>query len=210
MKIQLTNLGKRYNTEWIFRNLNYEFTPDNAYAILGANGSGKSTLLQVLAGNFQSSEGAINYSFNNAKITQENIFRHIAIAAPYLELPEELTFLELINFQKKFKPLTVSHEELIELSGLGNAKNKLLKYYSSGMKQRAKLSLAILANAPLLLLDEPATNLDKQGVEWYRQVISEHAKNKLIIVASNHQQEEYYFCTAELEMENFKVKQIPV
>ena len=203
MKIILEDIGKKYNAEWIFRNINFEFSSENKYVILGANGSGKSTLLQVIAGNYISSEGKISYH-NPSEIEPENIFRDISFSAPYLELIEELSLKETIEFHSKFKKLKFPTEEIIKISELENSKEKQLKYFSSGMKQRVRLCLAILSDVPILLLDEPATNLDRQGIQWYQELINNFAKEKLIIVCSNQQSQEYSFCNEELVMENYK------
>lgn len=206
MNIPLTNIGKRYNYEWIFRNVNYEFTSENNYVILGGNGSGKSTLLQVITGNLMQSEGELNYTFSGSKIENENIFKHLSFAAPYLDLFEEFTLAESIDFQAKFKPFykELDTKKIIELTQLGNAKDKQIKVYSSGMKQRVRLALAILSDTPLLLLDEPTSNLDKKAIDWYQNLIHNYSKNRLIFVCSNQQEYEYPFCNKQLFIEEFK------
>ena len=197
MKITLENIGKRFGREWIFRNVNFEFSGNDKYSILGTNGSGKSTLLQILAGASSQSEGTISY---NPKDESNNLFQNISYAAPYLELPEEMTWREAVKFHGKFKKFATSlkEEDVISVSGLDASANKEIRNFSSGMKQRAKLALAILSDTPLLFLDEPATNLDEQSVKWYQSLISEFAKDKLVIVCSNYNKEECSFCTKEL------------
>jgi len=206
MKITLQNISKRYNTQWIFRNVNFEFSAENPCVILGANGSGKSTLLQLISGTISPSGGKIEYSTNGHHIEIENIFRQLSFAAPYLELIEEYTLEEMLKFHVAFKSFfeNLSIEKIIEILRLENAKNKPLKNFSSGMKQRVKLGLAILSNTPLLLLDEPCSNLDKSGIEWYQSLIEQYRKNRLVIVCSNQQQHEHAFCTQPLNIENFK------
>jgi len=208
MQIKLSNIGKRYNSEWIFRKVDYEFNCDNNYAILGANGSGKSTLLQVIAGNLISSEGEIKFQIPNSKFQIETveIYKHISFASPYLELFEEFTLIESIEFQSKFKPFFegLNTQQIVELTQLEKAKDKQLKNYSSGMKQRVRLALAILSDTPLLLLDEPTSNLDKKAVDWYQKLVEQYSKDRLIIVASNQQEQEYPFCNKQLNVEQYK------
>jgi ABC-type multidrug transport system ATPase subunit len=207
MNIKLNNIGKRYNYDWIFRDVNYEFTSDNNYVILGANGSGKSTLLQVIAGNLIASEGTIEYKENPSTIIQEDqVFKHLSFASPYLELFEEFTLIESIEFQAQFKPFYegLKTKEIIELTQLEKAKDKQLKHYSSGMKQRVKLALAILCNTPLLLLDEPTSNLDKKSIDWYVDLVAQFSNDRLIIVCSNEQTHEYPFCNKQLSIEDYK------
>jgi ABC-type multidrug transport system ATPase subunit len=208
MQIQLTNIGKRYNYEWIFRGLTQEYTTGNNYAILGSNGSGKSTLLQIIAGSLIPSEGEIHYTGDRSKsIAVEDIYTQLSFASPYLELLEELTLTESISFHAQFKPFfeDLHVKEMLSLMQLEKAKDKQLKYFSSGMKQRVRLALAILSNTPLLLLDEPTSNLDKNAISWYQQLIRSYSANRLIIVASNQLEYEYAsFCNVILNVENFK------
>lgn len=207
MRITLNNIGKRYNYEWIFRKVNYEFTNDNSYVILGANGSGKSTLLQVIAGNIIPSEGELQYLSPLKKmVVNETFFRNISFAAPYLELFEEFTLTEAVEFQAQFKPFKkeLDINKIIELTELEKVKNKQLKQYSSGMKQRVKLALAILSSTPVLLLDEPTSNLDKKAISWYQNLIKDYSKNRLIIVCSNQLEYEYPFCNIQMNIEDYK------
>lgn len=204
MQITLSDIGKRYNSEWIFRHINYNFISGEKYVLLGGNGSGKSTLLQLIAGNYLPSAGKIQYQNQESEISTDDIFKHLTIAAPYLELFEEFTFPELIDLQKEFKPFLLSNNEILEVSELSHAKHKAIKYYSSGMKQRAKLTLAVLSDVSLLLLDEPTSNLDFKAMQWYDNLIKQFALNKTIIVASNKQEAEYAFCNNFLSVEDFK------
>lgn len=209
MHIQLTNIGKRYNYEWIFKGIHTEFTPGNNCVLLGGNGSGKSTLLQVIAGNLIPSDGEIGYKHQNSIVSPDDIYKKLSIATPYLDLFEEFTLTESIEFHSKFKPFMdgLNTTGIIELMQLEKAKQKQLKYFSSGMKQRVRLALAILSDTPLLLLDEPTSNLDKNAIAWYQQLIQTYSKHRLIIVASNQLEYEYAsFCNSSLNVEEYKRK----
>lgn len=200
MNITLKNIGKRFNKEWIFRNISYDFTIGNAHAVLGTNGSGKSTLLQIISGSASPTEGIINYT-----IPEELLFKKMAYAAPYLELPEEMTWKEAITFHNQFKSFIegLSETTVLELSGLTGSSDKQIRNFSSGMKQRAKLTLAILSSAPMLLLDEPTSNLDAHAVKWYQMLVEKYGKDRTIIVCSNYNKDEYSFCTKELVIRAF-------
>jgi ABC-type multidrug transport system ATPase subunit len=206
MRITLSNIGKRYNTEWIFRKVSTELAAGEHCVFLGSNGSGKSTLLQVVAGNIIPSEGEIRYEHENASTGSEDIYRYISFASPYLDLFEEYTLRELAAFHSKFKPFYhgIDVQRFIALVQLEKSADKPLRNYSSGMKQRVRLALAILSDTPLLLLDEPASNLDKKSIEWYNHLVQDHSANRLIIVCSNQQPHEYSFCRQELQIENYK------
>lgn len=204
MTISLENVGRRFNQEWIFRNINYQFNIAEKYAILGPNGSGKSTLLSVLLGNLSPSEGRISYA-KERSLPVEHIYQYISFAAPYLDLIEEFTLQETIDFHFKFKAFCegMSAEALLDLLGLAKSQDKALKYFSSGMKQRTRLALACCADTPILLLDEPTSNLDKQGIRWYHQLIDQFAKDRMLIVGSN-QETEYSFCNHFVQVADYK------
>jgi ABC-type multidrug transport system ATPase subunit len=205
MQIQLTNTGKRYNRDWIFRQCTYTFNVGNSYAIIGPNGSGKSTLLQTIAGAINPSEGSIAYSVEGRPLTVDNFYKHIALVAPYLEVIEEMTATEFLQFHAAFKPLlpNITIAEIISIIGLDKNANKQIRYYSSGMKRRIKLAQAIFSDTNVLLLDEPCTNLDVTGYNLYNQLISTYCSHKLIIVSSNDLQE-YGFCKAQISIADYK------
>lgn len=202
MKISLQNAGKRYNREWIFRHLTYEFTAGNSYAVTGANGSGKSTLLQVIAGATLQSEGQVVFHSSQSAPIQEP-FKKLSVAAPYLELIEEMTASEFLSFHTRFKSLTKDATYILEEMDLGAAASKQIRYFSSGMKQRLKLAQAFFSDTPVLLLDEPTTNLDANGIALYHQLITKYTPGRLVIVSSNDKQE-FAFCEEEIKIEDYK------
>ncbi|MBK7884867.1 MAG: ABC transporter ATP-binding protein [Chitinophagaceae bacterium] len=203
MQIQLNNIGKRYNREWIFRHFNYQFNSENSYAITGANGSGKSTLLQVIAGAILHTEGSVEMKNEELKMKNDELYKCVSIAAPYLELVEEMTAKEMLEFHSNFKLLKHSVTEILQIAGLLKAADKQIRYFSSGMKQRLKLAQAFLSDTPVLLLDEPTTNLDADGITLYHNLINNYTKNKLVIISSNDQQE-YNFCNEIIEIGHYK------
>ena len=205
MQITLTNTGKRFNREWIFRGLSYDFIAPKKYAITGPNGSGKSTLLQVIAGAITHNEGTIKLQTTKHKTqnTNEEPFKQISIAAPYLELIEEMTANEFLSFHNAFKPLLISSEAALQKVQLAKAANKQIRYYSSGMKQRLNLAQAFFCASPVLLLDEPTTILDAEGIALYHQLIKNYTTNKLVIISSNDKQE-YDFCEEVIAIERYK------
>ncbi len=207
MQIQFSAASKRFNKEWIFSNLNFSFVTGQHYALIGNNGSGKSTLLQVIAGYIGLTKGQVNWVDNEGQsIDSSKIYQHISIAAPYLELVEEFTALEQIAFHQQFKPLQTNLNpiDLLEKIELSKSADKQIRNFSSGMKQRLKLALAIFDQAPVLLLDEPCSNLDQEGIQTYHQLMQAYAMHKLIIVASNDPQE-YQFCNQQLALSDFKI-----
>lgn len=205
MTIHLQNAGKRYRLDWIFRGLNYSFEKGKRYAVLGPNGSGKSTLLKVLSGHLSPSKGAVLFENQEKKTAPEEVYRQISYAAPYIELIEEFTLEEALKFHAGLKPLLpgFTASKLYDLLALPRARSKEIRFFSSGMKQRVKLALAVCSDTPILLLDEPATNLDTQGIEWYKNLVADYAADRLVVIASNdpHDAE---FCPVHLNILNYK------
>jgi ABC-2 type transport system ATP-binding protein len=195
MNIEVKDLGRKFNRQWVFRHLNFRLEAGNSYTFIGPNGSGKSTLLQIIAGIMPGTEGRVSYQFQGKLLEEEHFFRYLVMAAPYLELIEELTLGELIHFHSRFKRLTTgtSAKDFAERIGLLSSLHKPIKYFSSGMKQRLKLGLAFFSDTPVLMLDEPTSNLDAQGVAWYLSQVEERSRGRLLIICSN-QPQEYAFC----------------
>lgn len=209
MDITLKNVGKRYRYEWIFRHIDYSFSSGGKYAILGPNGSGKSTFLKILSGHLTPSKGSIQFQSAGQSVDPDDLYRSISYAAPYIDLIEEFDLREAISFHQKFKPFVqdLQVDDLVELLGFQKSIDKEIRFFSSGMKQRLKLVLAICSDTELLLLDEPTTNLDVQGAEWYRDLIHRFMGSRTIVVASNVE-DDVRFCEARLEILDWKKKRV--
>lgn len=207
MQIHLSDLSKRFNREWIFHELNYTFLSNKIYAIVGPNGSGKSTLIRIISGQMPFTSGEVTYSSNGRELPVESIYRNISIAAPYMELIEELTLEEIWKFHFKFKkgPLVNDTDQVIQTLGLEKGRGKAIKNYSSGMKQRLKLGLAFFSDTELLLLDEPTSNLDESGMVMYLRLIENWKRNRTILIGSN-QTQEYQMCDGKLDVMEFRKK----
>ncbi|MGY6559712.1 MAG: ABC transporter ATP-binding protein [Nitritalea sp.] len=203
--IRVDQLSKRYRYEWIFRGVSLQILAGEKVVITGSNGSGKSTLLKVLSGILPQTDGHLYYRFSGKEIEVEEVYRYLSFVAPYMELPEELTVRELIHFHFQFKQLLpgLQEEEVLSITYLETHGDKLVSELSSGMKQRLKLALALFSDVPLLLLDEPTSNLDMQGVDWYLELIARYANDRIVIVCSNDPRE-YGFCTKNIAISAYK------
>jgi len=206
MHITLSKISRKFNYEWIFRDVDVEFEQNNAYAILGSNGSGKSTLLQIISGHLHPSAGKVIYTHNNSEIPVEDFFRHVTYSGPYLELIEEFTLEEMLTFHSRFRRFRhqMSVHDVMEITGLIRNRNKPIKYFSSGMKQRVRLAIALLTESEVVLLDEPAANLDRNAIEWYRNLVFENRADRILIVCSNSQSDEHDFCTQSIVIDDYK------
>jgi ABC-type multidrug transport system ATPase subunit len=204
--ILLSHAGKKYNREWIFRQLTFQFKSGKSYAITGPNGSGKSTLLQCIAGASLLSDGTLTYSVKtNEPIPDDQVHTFLSMAAPYLELIEEMTPLEFLHFHLQFKPLLpgTTPTEMLQVAGLAAAAKKQIRYFSSGMKQRLKLLQAFYSDVPVILLDEPCTNLDRNGFEFYKTLWEGPGKNRLTIIGSNDPVETEH-CTGRIHLPDYR------
>lgn len=205
MNITLHRVSKRYKYEWIFKDIDFQFEKGRSYAVTGPNGSGKSTFLRVLSGHLSPSKGKINFTSGARKLALDDVYKNVSYAAPYIDLIEELTLLEAIDFHRQFKPFLAGlrPKDLLGLLAFPNAKNKQVRHFSSGMKQRLKLVLALCSGTPLLLFDEPTTNLDRQGMEWYHSLVERFAKNRTLVVASNVEVD-FDFCEERVDILDYK------
>ena len=205
MTIKLSDCGKRFNREWIFRHATLDFFSGKGYAITGANGSGKSTFLQTVGALLQPSEGSITYERGATAVAVEDAYQHTSFCAPYLEVIEEMTLIEFLQFHAAFKPLlnNLTPGDVIGAIGLSASAGKQIRDFSSGMKQRVKLAQSIFSDTGALLLDEPCTNLDEAGIALYHSLIQKYCADRIVIVCSNDKVE-YSFCTDIIEMGSLK------
>ncbi|MFQ3577058.1 MAG: ATP-binding cassette domain-containing protein [Cytophagales bacterium] len=201
MRLTLKNISKKFASQMLYENLNKTLHSGQSWAITGKNGSGKSTLLQIIAGTAQPSKGEVTYEQHQKTIPPDFWYRHLSIVAPYVNLLEELTVTEFLNIHFALKPMLGTKDEFLTSCHLQDHKNKMLKYFSSGMKQRLKLNLAFRSKSELILLDEPTSNLDKKFTQWYLDEIKtlNERKEKILIVFSNLE-EEFSWCEEILDL----------
>jgi ABC-type multidrug transport system ATPase subunit len=201
MDLQVKNLGKRFQREWIFKDLSADIDQGSFVVVTGANGSGKSTLLKQLTGAMPQTEGEIIYTENGKQLSIDQWYKQLTFAAPYMELIEEFTLIELLNFHFQFrKPLEgISISDMPQLMLLENQTHKYISDYSSGMKQRVKLGLAFFTDCQMILLDEPGANLDVNGLAWYRSLIGKYKGNRTLLLCSNDEAE-YKIKEAEISL----------
>ena len=187
MEVVIDQVSKRFAYEWIFRGVSANYKDGTCYAVTGPNGSGKSTYLKIISGFLSPSQGEITYRKEDVVIPRDQIFTEVSFAAPFIDLIEEFTLEEAIRFHFRFKQIRAPYqvEDLLSILQLEKAKDKPLTNFSSGMKQRVKLGLAILSRSSILLLDEPGSNLDAQANTWWQELLSDNRSDRIVIIASN-------------------------
>jgi len=185
--LDVHQLSKRFGRHWIIRELTDGFSAGEMIGIKGRNGSGKSTLLRMLCGQLTPSRGRVRWDLDGKPVKTEDVYRHVSWTGPYLEIVEELTITEFLDFHFALKPLRpgLTLAEVPKLLELDHVRNRKLSDCSSGMRQRVLLGSALYADTPLLLLDEPTVTLDEEAVAWYHGQLAARRSGRLVFVASN-------------------------
>lgn len=191
MDLSIRKLSKSFNQKVVFTALDFEIPSGTRLAIAGPNGSGKSTLLKIISGGVLPSSGNILYTWNNMRIEEDRVFKFIHFVAPYNTVIEELTLPELFKLHRDLGALRHFENYQFWSKELAYSfhPDHRIKTYSSGMKQRIKLGLTILDRRPLMLLDEPTSNLDAQGKEWFFEHIRHLKSDQTLIIATNDEEE---------------------
>jgi ABC-type multidrug transport system ATPase subunit len=204
MELSIQKLSKAFNQKIVFSNIDLEIHAGSRLAITGSNGSGKSTLLKILSGGALPSSGQILYHHQGKGIKEDQVYKWVHFVAPYNTVIEELTLPELFQF----------HQDLGTLQHFSNYKDWVsrlqypfhpdhrIKTFSSGMKQRLKLGLVLLDDRPLILLDEPGSNLDSQGKDWFYSLLDKLSEEQTLIIATNDSREKEY-CRLVLNIEEY-------
>jgi len=192
--IHLKSVSKKFNKYYLYKNISLDIFPKDKISITGNNGSGKSTLLKIIIGLVTPNDGNVEYIINEKKLEKKYWHQLVSVAAPYMNISEDFTVNELIEHLSVFRKFQLSKNEMLSKLELDKHLDKPIKFFSSGMKQKTRLLLAILDCAPVLLLDEPLSNLDENNAQWYSEMIQKFAMNKTILVFSNSLEKEYFFC----------------
>jgi ABC-type multidrug transport system ATPase subunit len=205
MLIELSNVSKRFGRDTLFSPLTYRFESPGHYAILGSNGSGKSTLLKMLSGYVRPTTGKITYALGNRLVENQHLPNEISFSSPYITLPDELRLEELVSlhFSLRSSIASVSPLAVLDHVGLAGHLRQYMGHLSSGMLQRVKLALAFATSGSLLLLDEPVANLDPTGSSLFSEWLRTYSLNRLVIIASNHQEAEINSCNNLLTLGPF-------
>jgi heme exporter protein A len=200
IKIDAFNLKKDFDRKNIFRGVNFNLNNKDSLAITGKNGSGKSTLIKILANVFSQSSGEIKLLINGKSVEKRDYFKYIGFVSPYLNLYDEFTGYENLNFITKIRRISESNIAVVlKRVGLWERRNDPVKIYSSGMKQRLKIAFSILHNPPILLFDEPTSNLDAEGIKLVNDIANEQKQNSILVIATNDEHERS-LCEKEINL----------
>lgn len=203
MQIQIDKLSKRFGQNWVIKDLNYEIASGDRVAVQGANGSGKSTFLKLVSGFLSMTDGTIQYQQTGNSIHRNVINSYQSFAAPYITFQPDFTPSEVFHHlseHRQFRSTDVS--EFLGKAELKSQRNKYLREFSDGMRQRLSLAIAIDCKSDLLILDEPTSYLDQYYCDWYFELLSSELENRTLILASNAK-EDFKFCTSFLDSNSF-------
>lgn len=191
MDLSIQSLTKSFSGRTIFKDLHVHIPSGSRWAITGRNGAGKSTLLKILSGALLPSSGTVVYSNNGLKLEEDQVYKYVHFVAPYNTIIEEQRISEVFQMHQQLGLLKsfTSFDEWHARLSYTYPLDIPVKAFSSGMKQRIKLGLALLDERPLILLDEPGSNLDKQGKQWLGEMIANLSRKQTIIIASNEPEE---------------------
>lgn len=204
IQLRVDKVSKKFNNRKIFENVSFELFGGSSAAITGKNGSGKSTLVKIIAGLLGKSSGIIDFMVDNDTVKQDFIYKHIGFVSPYLNLYDEFTGYENLKICAGIRGINGSGiDEVLKRVGLFERRHDLLKIYSSGMKQRLKLAFGILHNPRLLILDEPTSNLDSDGVKIVDDIAAEYESDRILIIATNDEHEKE-LCKQYFNLDSYK------
>lgn len=193
MILKATDLKKVFNRRVVFKQLSFEANTGQVLSITGPNGSGKSTISKIICGVLSPTSGKVALSNGAGEIDRDDVYSHVGLVSPYLELYGEFTAFENLQIEIRARKLPKSAEEraleILELVGLFGRRKDEVKGFSSGMKQRLKYAAALIHDPDIIILDEPTANLDVAGVDMVFSLIQRYRKDKIVVLATNDTEE---------------------
>lgn len=201
IQLKADNLQKRYGQKTVFSDLSID-TATSVLGIAGVNGSGKSTLLKCLAGLQKLTSGIFHWKIDGTPVDRKNLRNKLGFAAPYVQLYEELTVRENLEFIQNVRSLNhdMSVSDLLTPLGAHQLINHHFGELSTGQQQRIKLAAATIHNPDILLLDEPGSNLDEAGKEIIHSLVDSYKQSGRMVVIASNQQDELDLCNELIEL----------
>ena len=196
----------RYGTNVLFRGLSFQLDSGRALAITGPNGSGKSTLLRILAGLLRPVTGEVHLRVEGRDMPRETRLLHAGVAAPYVSVYDGFSAWENLAFLARVRGMPEAEARIrsvLETVQLYGRHDELVRTYSSGMRQRMKLATALLADPPLLLLDEAGARLDDEGRAMVARVVDEQLDSGGLVVVATNDSREAQRCDTTISVTDF-------
>lgn len=200
--IRIEAAGKRYGRQWVLRHRNWEVLPGTTVALLGANGSGKSSLLRLMCGFDAPTEGEVKWTSNGQSLDAMEVPLTLTYCAPDQSLMPDLTVDEHLDLHFRLRDALpeMNADNARNLALLSTKGNVRIRELSSGMRQRLSLTLAFATTSSAIFLDEPCSHLDQAGRTWYRELVLQWRLDRTLVVASNHDEQEYPGVTSRMDL----------
>ena len=191
IRITVANVKKVFNRRVVFQDISISLSSGQSLLITGRNGSGKSTLAKIISGILSPSSGSVTLH-QQSRIVTNYLRNFVGFVAPYVQMYDEFSARENLRFALAIRGLP-PNEQIIDLLlskvSIRERADDRVATFSSGMKQRLKYAFALVHNPGILILDEPMTNLDSEGIQMSRDIMEEHRREGILIVATNDLQD---------------------
>ncbi|MFA1015167.1 ABC transporter ATP-binding protein [Dubosiella newyorkensis] len=206
MHLQLQNLSKQYGTKWAVNHVNADLAP-GVYGLLGANGAGKTTLMRMICGVLKPTSGYIRLNGKTIEELGEKYYSQLGYMPQDFGFYPDFTAREFMLYMAAVKgldPQTAKYrtDQLLHTVNLHKVANKKIKSFSGGMKQRLGIAQAELNDPSILILDEPTAGLDPKERVRFRNLISNFAKEKIVILSTHIVSDVSYIADSILMMKN--------
>ncbi len=193
--IEVRNLTKRYGRHLAVDNLNFNVVKGEIVGFLGPNGAGKSTTMNIITGYISATEGSVSVDGHDVLEEPIEVKKRLGYLPEFPPLYLEMTVIEYLRFVSDIKKasrspthrptMKKSMDKIMDLTGIGDVRGRLIKNLSKGYKQRVGLAQALVGDPPVLILDEPTIGLDPKQIIEIRNLIKELGKEHTIILSSH-------------------------
>jgi ABC-type multidrug transport system ATPase subunit len=188
--IQISGLTKRYGTAVVVTDFSLDIPAGESVALWGPNGAGKTTVVRCMLG-MLGYEGTIRIGGLDATVDGKATRSLMGYVPQELAFYDDLTVIETLDFSAALRRLPASRvDEVVDLVDVGRHAEKQVRELSGGLKQRLGLATALLPDPPILLLDEPTSNLDAAARESAVELLHELRQGDRVMVVTSHHLEE--------------------
>lgn len=203
MEIKLIIYNKKIKEDYVLKDINYTFKQGNIYGLIGKNGSGKTMLLKAMSGFLRPSNGKVIVNDQELYLKEE-FPKDMGVMIGNCEYIKDMTGKDnlkyLASLLKKIDDDRIN--EVIDIVNLTDEKDKLVKKYSLGMKQKLGIAQAIMEYPKILLLDEPFNGIDNESVSKIKKYLYSIKKDTIIIIATHYKEDIDNFCDSIIKLEN--------
>lgn len=188
--IEVIDVGKRYGEQQVLSGVNLTVETGTIVGLAGRNGSGKSVLLRIISGLLRPDTGEVRY--DGHKLPDGTFYPSIGVVLDQVGfVPMYTGYRNLMTLAKVKKKIGKDEiHAVMDLVGLGDAKNKFYFQYSKGMKKRLALAQALMEDPEVLILDEPFDGIDYKGLLYFRDIFMEEKKKGKTILLTSHNAED--------------------